>query len=231
MKMYATFLHALLHARSRRADGAGDQRAQRRTEPAPSPPIRRWSFRARNRDCPRSRSAAGTSSSHFIRARPELWLWNYKHWRYQPRNAGSGISVLTRRVNEPFERVLRGEPGPWLPNPRAGRRSKSCELRTKPVVRNVLHPFEKDAGRVSCFRLTCRRRLSAPCPEPQHHDRPRPITAAPTARRCAPHGCRRRAALGAPWARRSTLPWPRSKSWLDWWGTLTPSSPTAWKAG
>ena len=107
MKMYATCLHALLHSRSGvplvpvtnvpNADGTCTVTAHAPLVFAPGAEVaeitqRCWDF-----------------FEPFIRARPELWLWNYKHWRYQPRHTDKEYPFYSQS-NEPFERVLRGEP-------------------------------------------------------------------------------------------------------------------------
>ena len=44
-----------------------------------------------------------------IRQRPELWLWNYKHWRYRPR-VDDGVEYPSyAHVNGKFERILAGK--------------------------------------------------------------------------------------------------------------------------
>ena len=107
MKMYVTFLHALLHARS------GVPMVPVTNVPNPDgtctvtahPPL----VFAPETGIPEMTQRCWDFFEPFIRARPELWLWNYKHWRYQPRDAGREYPFYSQ-VNEPFERVLRGEP-------------------------------------------------------------------------------------------------------------------------
>jgi KDO2-lipid IV(A) lauroyltransferase len=41
-----------------------------------------------------------------IRARPELWLWAYKHWRYRPANAPAGAYPFYANVSKAFDRKL-----------------------------------------------------------------------------------------------------------------------------
>ena len=107
MKMYTTFLHVLLHSRT------GVPMVPVTNVPNPDGTCTITAH-------PPLEFAPGTSTAEmtqrcwdffepFIRARPELWLWNYKHWRYQPHNAGREYPFYSQ-VNEPFERVLRGEP-------------------------------------------------------------------------------------------------------------------------
>ena len=47
----------------------------------------------------------------FIRARPELWLWNYKHWRYRPREAPPDGYPFYAHWSDRFEEVLRKAEG------------------------------------------------------------------------------------------------------------------------
>ena len=42
----------------------------------------------------------------FIRARPELWLWNYKHWRYRPRDAAPETYPFYARWSERLDEVM-----------------------------------------------------------------------------------------------------------------------------
>ena len=109
MKMYATFLHALLHARTGvplvpvtnvpNPDGTCTVTAH---PPLIFPPgtslaeitQRSWDF-----------------FEPFIRARPELWLWNYKHWRYKPQAADREYPFYSQ-PSKKFERVLEGAPAP-----------------------------------------------------------------------------------------------------------------------
>ena len=107
MKMHVTCLHAVLHARTGVAmlpvtnvphpDGTCTVTAH---APLVFPPgtelqeitQRCWDF-----------------FEPFIRERPELWLWNYKHWRYKPADARREYPFYAQ-VSNKFERVLRGEP-------------------------------------------------------------------------------------------------------------------------
>ena len=85
MKMYVTFLHALLHSRTGvpmipvtsvpHADGTCTVTAH---PPLTFPP-----------DASYQEIAQGCWNffEPFIRARPDLWLWNYRHWRYKPKAA------------------------------------------------------------------------------------------------------------------------------------------------
>lgn len=45
----------------------------------------------------------------FIRARPDLWLWSYRHWRHKPVQAGAQDYPAYARSSAQFERVLAGE--------------------------------------------------------------------------------------------------------------------------
>ena len=119
MKMYTTFLHALLHSRAGvpmvpvtnvpNPDGTCSVTAHAPLVFAPGTDIAEITQRCW--DC----------FEPFIRARPELWLWNYKHWRYQPRHAGREYPFYSQS-NEPFERVLRGEPVHGSPTPKVEQR-------------------------------------------------------------------------------------------------------------
>ena len=42
----------------------------------------------------------------FIRARPELWLWNYKHFRYRPRAAPAEDYPFYAHWSDRFEAIL-----------------------------------------------------------------------------------------------------------------------------
>ena len=85
LKMYVTFLHALLHARTGvpmipvtsvpHADGTCTVTAH---PPLTFPPG--TSYQAITQGC-------WDFFEPFIRERPDLWLWNYRHWRYKPKNA------------------------------------------------------------------------------------------------------------------------------------------------
>ncbi len=44
-----------------------------------------------------------------IRERPDLWLWSYKHWRYQPAETGDVEYPFYAHVNPRFERILAGK--------------------------------------------------------------------------------------------------------------------------
>ncbi len=112
MKMHVTFLHALLHARTGVAmvpvtnvpnpDGTCTVMAHPPLTFAPDATLAEmtqgcWDF-----------------FEPFIRARPELWLWNYKHWRYRPQDAGREYPAYSQ-VSRKFERVLAGATVPGTP--------------------------------------------------------------------------------------------------------------------
>ena len=107
LKMYTTFLHALLHART------GVPMVPVTNVPNPDgtctvtahPPL---AFAAET-SIAEATQRCWDFFEPFIRARPELWLWNYKHWRYRPRNAEREYPFYSQD-NDPFERVLVGEP-------------------------------------------------------------------------------------------------------------------------
>ncbi len=107
MKMYVTFLHTLLHTRGGGAivpvtnvphpDGTCTVTGHPPLEfpPGASPnEITQicWDF-----------------FEPFIRARPDLWLWNYKHWRHKPRDAGREYPFYAQASRQ-FEEILAGEP-------------------------------------------------------------------------------------------------------------------------
>ena len=107
MKMHVTFLHALLHARTGvplvpvtnipHADGTCTMIAH--------PPLTfepGTSYQAMAQAC-------WDFFEPFIRARPDLWLWNYKHWRYRPQEAACEYPFYAH-VSKKFERVLAGVP-------------------------------------------------------------------------------------------------------------------------
>lgn len=85
MKMYVTFLHALLHARTGipmvpvtsvpHPDGTSTITAHPPLVFAPDTPY------------PDIVQGCWDFFEPFVRAQPELWLWNYRHWRYKPSDA------------------------------------------------------------------------------------------------------------------------------------------------
>jgi KDO2-lipid IV(A) lauroyltransferase len=106
MKMHVTFLHALLHQRTGvpivpltnvpHADGTCTITAH---PPLTFPP-----------DASRQDIVQGCWDffEQTIRARPDLWLWSYRHWRNKP--AGSPLSYPDyAHVSPKFERALAGE--------------------------------------------------------------------------------------------------------------------------
>ena len=102
-KMHVTFLHALLHARTGvpmvpvtnipHADGTCTMTAH---PPLTFPPG--TSYQEIAQGC-------WDFFEPFIRARPDLWLWNYKHWRYKPRDADTEYPFYAH-VSKKFDRVL-----------------------------------------------------------------------------------------------------------------------------
>lgn len=86
MKMYVTFLHALLHTRTGvpmipvtsvpHEDGTCTVTAH---PPLTFPPETGYQ---------EITQACWDFFEPFIRERPDLWLWNYKHWRYRPTDSG-----------------------------------------------------------------------------------------------------------------------------------------------
>ncbi len=105
LKMYVTFLHAVLHARTGvpivpitnvpHADGTCTVTAH--------PPL----------TFPAGASLAEITQGcwdffePFVRARPDLWLWNYKHWRYKPKAAVRAYPFYAQ-ASPKFERILKG---------------------------------------------------------------------------------------------------------------------------
>ena len=85
MKMYVTFLHALLHSRT------GIPMIPVTNVPHPDgtctvtahPPLK---FPA-GASYQQIAQGCWDFFEPFIRERPELWLWNYRHWRYKPKDA------------------------------------------------------------------------------------------------------------------------------------------------
>lgn len=107
LKMYVTFLHAVLHARTGaaivpitnvpHADGTCTVTAHPPlTFPAGA------SLREITQGC-------WDFFEPFVRARPDLWLWNYKHWRYKPEEADREYPSYAQ-VSRKFERILSGKP-------------------------------------------------------------------------------------------------------------------------
>ena len=104
MKMHVTFLHALLHARTGvpivpvtnvpHPDGTC-------TVTAHAP----LTFPA-GTDLHMITQACWDFFEPFIRARPELWLWNYKHFRYRPRAAPPEDYPFYAHWSDRFEEVL-----------------------------------------------------------------------------------------------------------------------------
>ncbi len=104
MKMHVTFLHALLHARTGvpivpvtnvpHPDGTCTVTAH---APLVFPPG--TGLRAIAQGC-------WDFFEPFIRARPELWLWNYKHFRYRPRDVAPEKYPFYAHWSDRFEEVL-----------------------------------------------------------------------------------------------------------------------------
>ena len=106
MKMHVTFLHALLHART------GVPMVPVTNIPHPDgtctvtahPPL----VFAPDTSFAEMTQACWTFFEPFIRARPDLWLWNYKHWRYKPRDAAREYPFYAH-LSKKFERILAGK--------------------------------------------------------------------------------------------------------------------------
>lgn len=114
MKMHVTFLHALLHERT----GVP-------IIPVTNVPLPDGSCRVTAHPPLAFRLGATTQEitqgcwdffEGCIRARPELWLWNYRHWRYRPREAGREYPSYAAQSAK-FERALAGRRA--TPRPRA----------------------------------------------------------------------------------------------------------------
>ena len=111
MKMHVTFLHALLHARTEvpmvpvtnipHPDGTCTMTVH---PPLTFPPD--MSYQAMAQAC-------WDMFEPYIRARPDLWLWNYKHWRYKPQDTDREYPFYAH-VSKKFERVLAGKPADSL---------------------------------------------------------------------------------------------------------------------
>ena len=103
-KMHVTFLHALLHART------GVPIVPATNVPHPDgtctvtlhPPL---TFPP-GADLQTITQACWDFFEPFIIARPELWLWNYKHWRYRPRAAPPEDYPFYAAWSTRFENIL-----------------------------------------------------------------------------------------------------------------------------
>ena len=108
MKMSATYLHAVL------AQRAGAKLLPMTSEPRADgtclveihPPL----------DIPAgstTRQIAQLAWNFFeprIRAKPELWMWAYKHWRFRPKDAAHAYPFYANESGK-FERLLREQGG------------------------------------------------------------------------------------------------------------------------
>ena len=103
-KMHVTFLHALLHART------GIPIIPATNVPHPDgtctvmvhPPL----VFAPGTEVHAITQACWDFFEPIIRARPELWLWNYKHWRYRPRAAPPEDYPFYATWSTKFENIL-----------------------------------------------------------------------------------------------------------------------------
>ncbi len=103
-KMHVTFLHALLHTRT------GVPIVPATNVPHPDgtctitihPPL---TFPP-DADIHAVTQACWDFFAPFILARPELWLWNYKHWRYRPQAAPPENYPFYAAWSTRFENVL-----------------------------------------------------------------------------------------------------------------------------
>ena len=104
LKMHVTFLHALLHART------GVPIVPATNVPHPDgtctvtlhPPL---TFPP-GADLHAITQACWDFFEPFILARPELWLWNYKHWRYRPRDVPPEDYPFYAAWSTRFENIL-----------------------------------------------------------------------------------------------------------------------------
>ena len=106
LKIHVTFLHVLLHQRTGKPivpitsvphpDGTCTVTAH---PPLMFPP-----------DAPRQEvvQACWNFFEPVIRARPDLWLWSYRHWRHKPRETTREYPDYARESGK-FERALAGE--------------------------------------------------------------------------------------------------------------------------
>ena len=114
MKMYVTFLHALLHQRT------GIPIVPITNIPHPDGTCTVTFHPALEFPPGASRQEIVQACWNFfepiIRARPELWLWSYRHWRNKP--AETAREYPEYAYSSPkFERVLAGRRGALRPKP------------------------------------------------------------------------------------------------------------------
>ena len=112
MKMYTTFLHALLHARTGipmvpltnvpHPDGTCTVTAH---PPLVFPPGASYQEIAQG---------CWDFFEPFIRERPDLWLWNYRHWRYKPADATREYPFyanVSRKFDQAIAQPIAGSSG------------------------------------------------------------------------------------------------------------------------
>ena len=107
MKMHVTFLHALLHERAGVpvVPVTGIPLPDGRCRVTAHPPLR-FSPGA---DRQRMAQECWNFYEPIIRAQPELWLWNYRHWRYRPKSAPAEAYPSYAHVSGKFDRALAGK--------------------------------------------------------------------------------------------------------------------------
>ena len=103
MKMCATFLHSVIALRT------GAQIAPFHSEPLPDGRTKFHILKPFRVD-PAANNQQITQQcweifEPIIRAKPELWMWSYKHWRYKPRDAQREYPFYAREHSK-FEELL-----------------------------------------------------------------------------------------------------------------------------
>jgi KDO2-lipid IV(A) lauroyltransferase len=106
MKMHVTFLHALLHQRT------GIPLVPMTNVPLPDGRCRMTAHPPLSfpQDATHQDITQGCWDffEPIIRAQPQFWLWNYRHWRYRPRGATREYPFYAHESGK-FERALAGK--------------------------------------------------------------------------------------------------------------------------
>lgn len=114
MKMHVTFLHALLHERT------GVPIVPVTNVPLPDGRCRVTAHAPLEFPAGATIQQITQGCWDFFEARvreqPELWLWNYRHWRYRPRNAAREYPAYSAESGK-FERALAGQRATLRPRP------------------------------------------------------------------------------------------------------------------
>ena len=104
LKMHVTFLHAVLHART------GIPIVPATNIPHPdgtcTVTVHPALVFAPGTDIHTITQACWDFFEPFIRARPELWLWNYKHFRYRARADDPNLYPFYAHWSDRFEVIL-----------------------------------------------------------------------------------------------------------------------------